>query len=555
MRGVYEVIREEAPDALYNPIECLWGVDFYISATNQSLNTQKLDALKEFADVFAPSYNLSFFVFPGDWRALNERYKPYERPILMHELGIIGNYIDLDTELRYEGTRIGTDYYAAVRRYLKENGVLPMARRYFENSCKWMAAVHKHNLETARKCSYIQGYNFLGDANQTYHRGGYPCGIMNEFYELKPGETAENFLKSNGESVILLDLARRRNLTVGQKCSYAVLSSLYGPGSLADGTLYWYLAGSDKRVYDGGSFSAKNVANGSVETIGNIEFAAPHVDKPVKLTLHARLSGGEYELTNDWDLWVFPKTTAPDLSTASIRVVSELDSDSLKSLSEGGKVVLLGGKPFPTLPTSFSPAPTGRTEGNLATVIADHPALGDFPHEGWCDWQFEPMLENATTVVFNDTGLPFQPIIDVASSFKYVRRQSNLFELAVGSGKLLVCTLNLNQSDPAAEYLLRGLLSYAASDAFQPKPSVTADAIEKLRDMKPLRINSKSNAPIKSRNPLIGFLDFHKPFAGQLHRRPGKLAHIAALAQILERDLGAPHARQQHRPERRPHSR
>ncbi len=286
---------------------------------------------KKLPDVFAPSYNLSFFVFPGDWRALNERYEPYERPILMHELGIIGNYVDLDTELRYEGTRIGTDYYAAVRRYLKE-----------KVSCRWRADTSRTPApgrppctSTTRNRAQVQLYQGLQLPRRrepaATTAAGYPCGIMNEFYELKPGRQSKAPQVQRRER-ILLDLARRRNLTVGQKCSYAAMSSLYGSGPLADGTLHWYLAGSESRVYERGSFAVNNVPNGSIETLGNIEFAAPEVDKPIKLTLHVRLSGGEYEIVNDWDLWVFPKRTAPDIS-ADIRVVSELDPDTLAFLN------------------------------------------------------------------------------------------------------------------------------------------------------------------------------------------------------------------------------
>ncbi|MBI2842258.1 MAG: hypothetical protein HYX78_02545 [Armatimonadetes bacterium] len=142
--------------------------------------------------------------------------------------------------------------------------------------------------------------------------------------------------------------------------------------------------------------------------------------------------------------------------------------------------MLLGVKPFATLPTSFAPCPTGRAEGNLATVIADHPITQAIPNDGYCDWQFYSMLTGGSAVVFNDTELPFDPIIDVVSSFKYIRKQSNLFELGVGRGRLLVCTMNLNLSDPASICMLDSILMYASGDTFAPKHTVTASKFASL---------------------------------------------------------------------------
>ncbi|MBI2842256.1 MAG: hypothetical protein HYX78_02535 [Armatimonadetes bacterium] len=147
--------------------------------------------------------------------------------------------------------------------------------------------------------------------------------------------------------------------------------------------------------------------------------------------------------------------------------------------ANGGSVVLLGTEPFPTLRTYFSTTTTGRAEGNVATVIVDHPVMRGFPHDGWCDWQFYSMLEGGSAVVFNDVDIPFEPVVEVVSSFKYIRKQSSLFELAVGKGKLIVCTMKLDLSDPASAYLLDRVLSYAESEEF--KPSQRASARELLR--------------------------------------------------------------------------
>ncbi|MBI2844448.1 MAG: hypothetical protein HYX78_13720, partial [Armatimonadetes bacterium] len=491
-RKVGTWVRKYAPDALFSPMQCLNGIDGMFGDDENLcpsdlitepclLSPKRLAMVKEFADVLEPNTTssaksaLSYAVADTEWRSLEKRLAIYERPVLYHELGILGNYMDLDLEHRYDGTLIGSGLYAAIRRHLTKSGVIEKAPLYYKNSCALMAALRKHALEMGRHSKYFTGYDMLGAWDHQWHRSGYPCGIMNEFLEMKPGESKADVLKYNGESVILLDYSQRRNLVMGRKYQFDIRSSLFGEGPMSNGKLRWYLADSHKQIHDRGEIAVQNARNGKIELLGKISFTAPDLAKPIKLTLFARLSGGEYEIENDWDFWAFPKAAPPDIRAAAdksiidrygrrykglapakgaavgkLNVVSTINQDTVKFLARGDKVVLLGEGPFPALPTSFDPCPTGRAVGNLATVIADHPALGAFPHEGWCDWQFYPMLTEAGAVVFDDPNLPFNPILEVVSSYKLVRKQANLFELKVGEGKLLVCTMNFDVADPGA---------------------------------------------------------------------------------------------------------
>ena len=137
---------------------------------------------------------------------------------------------------------------------------------------------------------------------------------------------------------------------------------------------------------------------------------------------------------------------------------------------------MLGHQPFPALPTSFQMSVTGRVNGNLATLIEDHPLMRNFPHEGYCDWQFYSMLERGSAVNFNELNVPFDPIIETVSSFKLIIKQANLFEWKVGEGKVLVSTLNLDLSDPATAYLLDRMIEYVQGRDFAPRTTVDIKA-------------------------------------------------------------------------------
>ena len=51
------------------------------------------------------------------------------------------------------------------------------------------------------------------------------------------------------------------------------------------------------------------------------------------------------------------------------------------------------------------------------------------------------------------------------------------FEYRVGEGRLLVCSFNFREGDPAARWLRARLADYAASDAFEPRLSLTSEQL------------------------------------------------------------------------------
>jgi hypothetical protein len=501
LRKFAELCRDHVPDALFNPQEALRGIEYVwteaelgaeICEVPFTHNPARLDALREFSDVFG-HYSwgyLSYVSSKGHWAGLTERMAVYQRPCLAHEMGIQGTYLDLALEKRYENTRIGTGLFARTREYIDKMGLLDKARLYYENSCAWQRIMRKQNIETARKCRTLAGYDFLGATDHHNHQCGFTGGIMNEFYELKPGNSAADTKKYNAQSVLLLDHGNDHNFRPGQHCQFDLMVSLFGPEPLTEGVVKWTLTGGDED-FDQGEICVDSIPNGRVATVGNIKFLTPPVTKGVKVSLRTELTGPGYSLENDWDFWVFPEAIDGDICEVlpltvgraenDVHIVSDIETSEIERLEKGETVVLLGTGPFPALPAGFQIGLPGRTSGNLATVIYDHLLTEPFPHEGFCDWQFSAMLENSQAIVFNDLQIPFDPIIELASSFKLIYKQASLFELAVGKGKLLVCTLNLREADPAACYLSGLLLRYAKSEEFRPRNKISCDDLIRIQ--------------------------------------------------------------------------
>jgi beta-galactosidase len=170
LRRLAALALDYVPDALFNPQEAMRGVEYAFQLAPGEMvqepfphNPRRLAALRQFSDLFG-AYLLGYVSYSsvkGDWRDFDRGLAIYQRPILTHELGIHGNYLNLDLEHRYAGTRIGNELFDAVRRYLAKMNLLDCSWLYYRNSCAWMRILRKQAVEMARKSKYIAGYDLL----------------------------------------------------------------------------------------------------------------------------------------------------------------------------------------------------------------------------------------------------------------------------------------------------------------------------------------------------------------------------------------------------------
>ena len=115
------------------------------------------------------------------------------------------------------------------------------------------------------------------------------------------------------------------------------------------------------------------------------------------------------------------------------------------------------------------------------------------PNDGFCGWQFWEMIEGGKAISFETDKVPFNPIIEVVSTHKYAIKQAALFEFNVGEGKLLVCSLKLKDSDPAAVWFKNELISYASGDSFNHECTITADELRALTEVKLIKTAANTN--------------------------------------------------------------
>jgi hypothetical protein len=97
-----------------------------------------------------------------------------------------------------------------------------------------------------------------------------------------------------------------------------------------------------------------------------------------------------------------------------------------------------------------------------------HPALADFPTEEYCNWQWWSLLTPCVGSVVLDQVKNIQPIVQTIDAFSRNQKLGLIFEVKVGSGRLLVCSANLSGDlDPIRRQLRSSLIRYLSG----PTPS------------------------------------------------------------------------------------
>ncbi len=502
-------------DSLFSPMSAMRGVEYVNTRYSDAAVLEpfhhdpvRLAKLKEFCDAFN-AYSLgdaSYHSMKHEAELMDYRQSVYEKPFLTHEICINGTYCDLSLKDRYNGSRIGdTELFTSVERHLAEKGVLDRAPEYYKASCAWQQLTRKHCFEKVRICNTMTGYDFLGDIDHHWHTFGYCVGLMNEFYELKPGETVENVRRYNSDTVLLAKLPQLVNYEAGTPIDAPILVSNFGK-PMKKGTLCIRVT-DGKKVYLRRELRLGEIPAGEITKLYDLHMIAPKCEQPLNLKLYVNLYGEETDAENVWDLYVFPKanTTLPTKKAQKENntiITSEIGARELmQELAAGKNVVLLGHGPFPTLPIYFQIALAGRTEGHLGLIVNDTPLMEPFPGNGYCGFQFRRMLEGGEVIALDLPKAPFKPHVEIVSSYKNARREAMLFEYRVGAGKLFVCALALDENDPAGRWLKQHILSYVMSEEFAPADALTFNELAEVLATEPI-IESKNINEATNKNDI-----------------------------------------------------
>jgi hypothetical protein len=429
-------------------------------------------------------------------------------PNLLHEYNWWSCYPDPKSRDKYKDTAVFPWWLDVLENSAKEKGQLDLVPTYVKNSLTLQALCRKDGLEYARRCPNVEGFILwlLIDFGQ------YTEGLFDDFWMPK-NVTAEEMLKSTGDTVILLSKEGNRSLKQGTGAMIPLSVSHYGERPLADRKLKWRIKGDS--FTDQGELSVPDLKQGDLTQVGDIRFVPPASETGYKLELHVALyDGGKQVNENNWSFWAFPET--PELSATGFMRLNPTNSPAIPAgtplvvagfadqalvdyVQAGGKCLLLSRGSHientnvyygsTTFYTAFRTIPWNAGPGNMGTVVANHPALAAFPHDDMCDLQFVYLIRDVLPMEFTPLKkYGVEPIVRGIDWYRSNRDNAYLLEFNVGQGKVLATTFNIlprMKDHLEVRDFVHRLASYTQGEKFQPTANVPAEEFLNLFSARP----------------------------------------------------------------------
>ncbi len=226
-------------------------------------------------------------------------------PVILHEYNWWSCYPDTADRGKYAESQLKPFWFDLLVKSARENGQEELIPTYRKNSLWLQALCRKDGVEYARRNPVVEGYILwlLIDFGQ------YSEGLFDDFWNPK-NVSAEEFLKSNGNTVILLAKEGNRCLRMDSTENIPLAVSHYGDEVLRNCTLRW------KAEMRSGSLEGEIhlplLALGQITNAGDAILQLPGAENAYKIELQVALEcAGKVINTNTWSFWAFPEFEAP----------------------------------------------------------------------------------------------------------------------------------------------------------------------------------------------------------------------------------------------------
>ena len=415
-------------------------------------------------------------------------------PVVAHEVGQWCAYPDFSVIRKFTGvTQPGN--FEIFRDSAAAHGLLAQNREFAQASGRFQLQCYKEEIEANLRTPGLAGFQLL-DLHDYTGQGTALIGLLDPFWESKGYVTPEEF-KKFCNTVVPLARLKQRVFTTADKFEVPVEAANFGPAPLKISTARWEILNSAGATAANGLFAATNLPVGKNLPLGIITANLAQLPAPAKYTLRviigqdstvrASLIGQLPSFINDWDFWVYPASQPPAAPIANFLPTSSPD-EALKALAAGQKVLFTPrladlswwSPPLARVPIFWN-ALMGPTWSRMLGLWCDRqsPALGFFPTDANCDWQWTELIGKARAVNLDQLPRGLTPIVSAIDDWNRNYKLGVIFEARVGPGKLLVCTADLNAA-PAGPQLRHSLLEYLADDKFQPATEVSPAEFESL---------------------------------------------------------------------------
>jgi len=416
-----------------------------------------------------------------------------KQPLVAHETGQFGVFPDLREIPRYTGP-VQARNFELCRDTLIERGMIDQAYAFCMASGRLAADLYKEDQERYLRTRGFGGFQVL-DLQDFPGQGTALVGMLNAFMENKGFTTARRWRRACDAVTVLARFervvwTRSHNLVVDLELAH------YGPTDWRDAVTEWRLVDASGDTRASGVFRHDRLAQGGVHALGRVTVPLAGFTSAERLELRVEVvsgAGGRADGTpspdraeNDWAFWVFPDSIAQPPADG-VLVAKGWDASVASRLAAGGTVALIradrgwadtigGGYANDYWSWQFF----HNQPGTLGLLIDEgHPALAGFPTLGHSERQWDAIARAARPAHLGSLPAGYRPIVQVIDNAVRCERLGLVYELNVGPGRLLACSADLDAlaaaGHPEAACLRASLLAYAASSAFAPAVTVTAE--------------------------------------------------------------------------------
>jgi len=420
-------------------------------------------------------------------------------PIVSHETCQFQIYPDYTELPKYTGVLYPYNL-EIFRDRLKENGLSEQASDFHRATGEWAVACYKADMEYCMRTPGFGGYQLL-DIKDYPGQGSALCGILDAFMETKGVVEPETFSEWNAPVVpfALLDSYCWRST---DSLTFEVALCNYTEETIAPAVVC-SLVGGKESYLEQTRLEECRVENGQVRRVGRCSFPLQEIKEStmLELTLYANCEGAPYR--NHYKIWVY----APENESGRDVIADEevlradtLDALVIAALQRGRRVLLtprlssiesnsVGGlftpdywnyAMFKSISESVNKPVSPGTLGML--MEAEHPALAGFPNEGCSDWPWWSIALHSRPLILNRLPKEYFPIIQTVDNVERNHKLGILMEFAVGEGRLLISTTDLQaiSAYPEGAAYAASIVRYAASKSFQPMEEISVGELRSL---------------------------------------------------------------------------
>ncbi|HVS72470.1 MAG TPA: hypothetical protein VG733_19320, partial [Chthoniobacteraceae bacterium] len=418
-------------------------------------------------------------------------------PVVTHEMGQWCAYPDFDLIKKFTGY-LQPGNYEIFRDSAKAHGVLDRDKEFSFASGKFQVACYKEDIEANLRTPELSGFELL-DLHDYLGQGGALIGILDTFWQSKGYETPKEWREFCSQIVPLAAVSDRVYRS-SDKLEAPVMVAQFGPKDLKNVDVDWHVENLDGKKFTQGTLGKHDLPIGKDGDLGTISIDLHDLPAPAQYRLVLDLPGTDAK--NSWNFWLYPDQVSAD--NGDVLVTSDWAAAKDK-LAAGGKVLFSPppgalddtSPPLDNVPVFWNRLMNPKLSAMLGLwVDAKNPALTEFPTEGWCDFQWtqilvhrgtaasgRPMQEGVRPVNIEKAPKELKPIVSAIDDWARNYKLGLIFEVKVGSGRLMVSGVNLTgdlDQSTVARQLRHSLVDYMNTDKFNPAVAMTPDQADAL---------------------------------------------------------------------------